>query len=488
MSGIGRALYNVGFWVRETGQALDRLGCRLQGKYAFTEELSRHRTIMNLFDKLPEVPANAFVAPSAAVIGDVQIGQRSSVWYNAILRGDVNSIRVGADTNIQDGCIVHVAKTNLAGKILPTIIGSRVTVGHNAVLHACTVEDEAFVGIGATLLDGVVVESGAMVAAGALVVQNTRIPAGQIWAGSPAKFFRTLTAAERAFIAKSAESYASLAEVHAKENAKSFEEVEADKKQREGWANYSEDFVSSVGAVVDKPPVPSPAEESALLKPREIPGEKDAEAKTDREESGAVENKGAVVLSNIDKSAIDAGMGKLEEGRQQCLLEEKGKMTWEQQWMVTAVDAVMGRLVHAEEEEMARLLVAQQRQLKANSAVARAGEAALDARQAHGNLEEARRQAVVDLEASQTALEEARMRLGDLKTARQQHEEFLEKRIAQQKLVVERALKQLQDEARRIAKEESEVDAIGEGVTKLNSIWIQLAAEQQKLDELFFTC
>ncbi|CAI5934209.1 unnamed protein product [Closterium sp. NIES-65] len=258
MSGIGRALYNVGFWVRETGQALDRLGCRLQGKYAFTEELSRHRTIMNLFDKLPEVPANAFVAPSAAVIGDVQIGQRSSVWYNAILRGDVNSIRVGADTNIQDGCIVHVAKTNLAGKILPTIIGSRVTVGHNAVLHACTVEDEAFVGIGATLLDGVVVESGAMVAAGALVVQNTRIPAGQIWAGSPAKFFRTLTAAERAFIAKSAESYASLAEVHAKENAKSFEEVEADKKQREGWANYSEDFVSSVGAVVDKPPVPSP--------------------------------------------------------------------------------------------------------------------------------------------------------------------------------------------------------------------------------------
>ncbi|CAI5499121.1 unnamed protein product [Closterium sp. Naga37s-1] len=308
MSGIGRALYNVGFWVRETGQALDRLGpgrvesspaqattvatplSQLPSPLYFPRlpvfprptpsnpppcfrvfpryyprfpsfpraAVSRHRTIMNLFDKLPEVPANAFVAPSAAVIGDVQIGQRSSVWYNAILRGDVNSIRVGADTNIQDGCIVHVAKTNLAGKILPTIIGSRVTVGHNAVLHACTVEDEAFVGIGATLLDGVVVESGAMVAAGALVVQNTRIPSGQIWAGSPAKFFRTLTAAEQAFIAKSAESYASLAEVHAKENAKSFEEVEADKKQREGWANYSEDFVSSVGAVVDKPPVPGP--------------------------------------------------------------------------------------------------------------------------------------------------------------------------------------------------------------------------------------
>ncbi|CAI5469539.1 unnamed protein product [Closterium sp. Yama58-4] len=162
-------------------------------------------------------------------------------------------------------------------------------------------------------------------------------------------------------------------------------------------------------------------------------------------------------------------------------------MTWEQRWMVAAVDAVMGSLVHAEEEEMARLLVAQQRQLKANAAVTTAGEAALEARQAHCNLEEARRQAVVDLEASQTALEEAKMRLGDLKTARQQHEEFLEKQIAQQKLVVERALKQLQDVARRIAKEESEVDAIEEGVAKVNSSWIQLAAEQQKLHELFLT-
>ncbi|CAI5470412.1 unnamed protein product [Closterium sp. Yama58-4] len=178
-------------------------------------------------------------------------------------------------------------------------------------------------------------------------------------------------------------------------------------------------------------------------------------------------------------------------------------MTWEQRWMVAAVDAVMGRLVHAEEEEVARLLVAQQRQLKvreaetrclqmicimsANAAVTRAGEAALEARQAHCNLEEARRQAVVDLGTSQTALEEAKMHLGDLKTARQQHEEFLEKRIVQQKLVVECALKQLQNVARRIAKEESEVGAIGEEVTKLNSSWIHLAAEQQKLHELLMT-
>eukprot|EP00475_Leptophrys_vorax_P022390 TRINITY_DN3047_c0_g2_i1.p1 TRINITY_DN3047_c0_g2~~TRINITY_DN3047_c0_g2_i1.p1 ORF type:complete len:263 (-),score=9.52 TRINITY_DN3047_c0_g2_i1:241-1029(-) len=258
MGSLGRALYNVGFWVRETGQALDRLGCRLQGKYAFREELSRHRTLMNLFDKLPEVPDSAFVAPSASVIGDVQIGARSSVWYNAVLRGDVNSIRVGSDTNIQDGCIVHVAKTNLAGKVLPTIIGSRVTIGHNAILHACTVADEAFVGIGSTVLDGAVVESGAMVAAGALVTQNTRVPAGEIWAGAPAKFLRKLTDAERAFIATSAASYAQLGAVHAAETRKTFEQVEADKEQREKWANYSEDLASSLGAVVEKPPVPGP--------------------------------------------------------------------------------------------------------------------------------------------------------------------------------------------------------------------------------------
>ncbi|CAI7788285.1 unnamed protein product [Closterium sp. NIES-53] len=233
------------------------------------------------------------------------------------------------------------------------------------------------------------------------------------------------------------------------------------------------------------------AEESALLEPREGPGERDAEVKLDRENSDAVENMCAVVFSNIDKSAIEAENKKLEkeDGRQLCLLEEKGKMTWEQQWMVAAVDGVVQRLVDVEEGEMTRLLVAQQRQLKANAAVSRAGEAALDARQAHGNLEEAQRQAVVELEESQAALQEATMRLGDLETARQQHEEFLEKRVAQQKLVVERALKQLQNVARIIATEESEeAEVLGEGVTKLNSTWIQLAAEQRKLHELLLTC
>eukprot|EP00850_Spirogloea_muscicola_P003833 SM000016S01821 [mRNA] locus=s16:68410:70198:- [translate_table: standard] len=254
MSSLGRVLYTVGMWVRETGQALDRLGCRLQGSTAFKEQLSRHRTLMNLMDKAPAVDKDAFVAPSAALIGDVAVGKHSSIWYGAVLRGDVNYIRVGARTNIQDGTIVHVAKTNVSGNVAPTVIGSDVTVGHNAVLHACTVEDESFVGMGATLLDGVVVEKGAMVAAGSLVTQNTRIPSGQIWAGNPAKFLRNLSSEESAFISKSAENYASLGAEHAVETSKSFEELELDKAKRAEWAQRDDDYDSQLGIVREKVP------------------------------------------------------------------------------------------------------------------------------------------------------------------------------------------------------------------------------------------
>ncbi|GBG58648.1 hypothetical protein CBR_g49 [Chara braunii] len=249
MGSLGRALYNVGFWIRETGQALDRLGCRLQGNYAFKEQLSRHRTIMNLFDKAPVVPKDCFVAPNAAVIGNVSVGQKTSIWYGCVLRGDVNSISVGSMTNIQDGTIVHVAKNNVSSQAVPTIIGDKVTVGHNAVLHACTVEDESFVGMGATLLDGVTVQKGAMVAAGALVTPGTTVPSGQIWAGNPAKFLRNLTADESQFIAKSAESYAQLASIHAEECAKSFEEIEADKEARKKAAQQDDDYDSHIGII-----------------------------------------------------------------------------------------------------------------------------------------------------------------------------------------------------------------------------------------------
>ncbi|MBA0641953.1 hypothetical protein Goklo_026425 [Gossypium klotzschianum] len=168
--------------------------------------------------------------------------------------GDVNSISVGSGTNIQDNSLVHVAKSNLSGKVLPTNIGNNVTVGHSAVLHGCTVEDEAFVGMGATLLDGVVVEKHAMVAAGALVRQNTRIPAGEVWGGNPAKFLRKLTEEEIAFISQSATNYTNLAQVHAAENAKPFDEIEFEKVLRKKFAKRDEEYDSMLGVVRETPP------------------------------------------------------------------------------------------------------------------------------------------------------------------------------------------------------------------------------------------
>jgi len=166
-------MFALGTALRETGQALDRVGCSMQGSSAFRELISKHKTVRAVYDKTPALPSVGFVAPSASVMGDVVIGERSSVWYGAVLRGDVNRIRVGADTNIQDNAVVHVAKTNVGGVAMPTIIGDRVTIGHNAILHACVVKDDAFVGMGATLMDGATVEKGAMVA-GAVHARDDR--------------------------------------------------------------------------------------------------------------------------------------------------------------------------------------------------------------------------------------------------------------------------------------------------------------------------
>ena len=150
----------------------------------------------------PTISDKAVIAPGAVVIGDVAIGADTGIWFGCVVRGDVNSIRIGERTNIQDGTIIHVTR-----KTGPTSIGSGVTIGHCVLLHACTIEDNSFIGMRATLMDGVVVESGAMVAAGALVTPNKRIPSGQLWAGNPAKYFRDLTVEDLAFFPVSAENY-----------------------------------------------------------------------------------------------------------------------------------------------------------------------------------------------------------------------------------------------------------------------------------------
>jgi carbonic anhydrase/acetyltransferase-like protein (isoleucine patch superfamily) len=151
----------------------------------------------------PQVDSSAFVDDSAQVIGDVVIGAESSVWMNAVIRGDVNHIRIGRQTSIQDGTIVHV---NHAPSH-PTIVGDQVTVGHGVILHGCTVEDRCLIGMGAILLNGCHIGSETIVAAGTLVPERVTIPARSLVMGSPARVKRPLTDEEVASIVKSAESY-----------------------------------------------------------------------------------------------------------------------------------------------------------------------------------------------------------------------------------------------------------------------------------------
>lgn len=156
---------------------------------------------------VPRLAGSVFVAPTATVIGDVEIGADSSVWYGVTVRGDVNRIRIGARTNIQDHSMVHC--TGMGGD-WPTIIGDDVTIGHMVILHGCTLEDGCMVGIKAVVMDGAVVESGAMVAAGALVTPGKRVKKGELWGGSPARKLRDLTPDDLAMIARLPGRYAAL--------------------------------------------------------------------------------------------------------------------------------------------------------------------------------------------------------------------------------------------------------------------------------------
>jgi gamma-carbonic anhydrase len=154
----------------------------------------------------PTIAADAFIAPTAAVIGDVVIGSETGIWFHCLVRGDMNSIRIGARTNIQDGAIIHVDSGEFS-----TFIGDDVTVGHNAVIHACTLKNRAFVGISATVLDGAVIEAGGMLAAGGLLTPGKVIGPNELWTGSPAKLRRVMDEEERKRFDRNAEVYLGLA-------------------------------------------------------------------------------------------------------------------------------------------------------------------------------------------------------------------------------------------------------------------------------------
>jgi len=164
----------------------------------------------------PRIAPDAFIAQSAVIIGDVEIGPRASIWYGCILRADTNSIRVGAETNIQDGTVIHVNHpppgTERGSHGYAVEIGPRVTIGHMALVHACTLAEGSFVGMHASVIDGAYVEGEAMVAAGALVTPNKRVKRGELWAGRPAKFMRSLTTSDYEEFIETAQHYVELAQ------------------------------------------------------------------------------------------------------------------------------------------------------------------------------------------------------------------------------------------------------------------------------------
>lgn len=153
----------------------------------------------------PTLGRNVFVAPGACLVGDVTLGDYSSVWFNAVLRGDINRIVVGHHTNIQDNAVLHVADD------FACLVGNWVTVGHGAIVHACTIEDETLVGMGATVLDGAVIGAQSLIGANALVPQGFRAPPGSLVLGVPARVVRALDAAERARLKTWAEKYVTVA-------------------------------------------------------------------------------------------------------------------------------------------------------------------------------------------------------------------------------------------------------------------------------------
>jgi carbonic anhydrase/acetyltransferase-like protein (isoleucine patch superfamily) len=166
------------------------------------ERLEKH------LDQDPQIDASAYIASGAVVIGAVTMGPNSSVWHNCVLRGDINSIEIGEGSNVQDGSVVHLADD------YGVKVGKYVTIGHMAMIHACTIGDECLIGMHSTVLDGAVIGEQSIVGAGALVTKGTQVPAGSLVLGAPAKVVRALTTEERAGLKGMAEKYVTVSREH----------------------------------------------------------------------------------------------------------------------------------------------------------------------------------------------------------------------------------------------------------------------------------
>ena len=173
-------------------------------------------TIVPFHGKVPRIHDSAFIAPGCRIIGDVEIGADASIWYNCVLRADVNRIVIGARTNVQDGTVIHCDSPDpMNPEGFPTLIGEDVLIGHMAMIHGCVLEDRAFVGLSSTVMNGCVIENDGMLAASALLSPGKRIASRQLWAGSPAKHLRDLTDAALADMQEGVRRYVRNGKAHA---------------------------------------------------------------------------------------------------------------------------------------------------------------------------------------------------------------------------------------------------------------------------------
>lgn len=144
--------------------------------------------ILPVLDKVPVYGENCWFAPNATLVGDITMGKDCTVWFNAVVRGDVNAIFMGDRVNIQDGAVVHCTYQKTK-----TIIGNNVSIAHNAIVHGCTIEDEVLIGMGAIVMDGAIIGKNSIIGAGAIITQNTKVPPGTVWAGNPAKYIKDVS-------------------------------------------------------------------------------------------------------------------------------------------------------------------------------------------------------------------------------------------------------------------------------------------------------
>lgn len=174
-------------------------------------------TILPFQGKVPQIDPSAFIAPGCRIIGDVTIGAQASIWYNCVIRGDVNRVVIGARSNVQDGTVIHCDSPEPGRpEGYPTLIGEDVLIGHMAMIHGCTLHDRAFVGLGAIVMSGAVMEGDAMLAAGAMLTPGKRVPAGELWSGRPASYMRGLTQAAIEGMREGVAHYVANGQAHAR--------------------------------------------------------------------------------------------------------------------------------------------------------------------------------------------------------------------------------------------------------------------------------